>query len=241
MLFRSVRLAPEEARHALRVLRLAPGAAVVLLDGRTAYAAVLTRLEGEAVWARVEQPLPDCEPTVRITLCQGLAKADKMEWIIQKCTELGVHAIQPLRLARCVTRVEAGDARILERWPRIAREAAKQCGRARVPAIAAPATIASLKTLWAAQHRIVVPWEAEDESGKGLRWALDTPMRETAGAGPQHIALVIGPEGGITGEEVAQLRALGAQTVTLGPRILRTETAGMAALAALLALLGEME
>ena len=237
------RLSPEEAQHALRVLRLAPGDAVELLDGREAYAGTLTRVERQAVWARVGERLPSRETAVRVTLCQGLAKADKMDWIVQKCTELGVYGFQPLRMARCVTRMAADDPRVLERWPRIAREAAKQCGRARVPGIAAPAAVDALDALWARQHRILVPWEGEHTCD--LRRALDEPARagspEAAldGRG-EHIALVIGPEGGIAEEEVAQLCALGARTVTLGPRILRTETAGMAALAALLALRGEL-
>lgn len=232
-------LLPEEARHAAQVLRLAPGDAVELLDGERLFVGVLARVDKQSAAARVEAQLPGREPRVRVTLFQGLCKGDKLEGVVRKCTELGVHAIQPLEMARCVQRLDAKKAEAAcERWRRIAREATKQCGRAWTPEIYLPAPIAdaSLAARWAEQDMIVVPWE-EAEQG-----ALRALLGHLPGDGVAlRIGLVIGPEGGITEGEISQLHGFGARSVTLGPRILRAETAGMAALAAILALCGELE
>lgn len=229
-------LLPEEARHAAQVLRLSPGDPVEIIDGQRLYAAKLTRVEKQCVHAQVLAELPNREPNLRVTLFQALPKGDKMESILQKCTELGVHAVQPLEMARCVARWNGKKAvEVQSRWQRIAREAAKQCGRARVPTVLLPAPPEALQPLWSEQQRILVPWEAAQ--GTSLRAALT----DAQAAAIRRIGLVIGPEGGITEAEIAQLQALGARPVTLGPRILRTETAGMAALAAIMALCGELE
>lgn len=226
-----IALPPDEARHAGQVLRLAAGETVELLGAGRIWAATLARCDKSGVIARVTAELPSREPRLRVTLCQGLAKADKMEWIIQKATELGVHAIQPLAMRRCVMQVGRADARVAERWPRIAKEAAKQCGRAEAPQVLPPAPVARLGALWAAQQKIIVPWE-EVPAGQGS-------LAEALADGITTVALVIGPEGGIDPAEIAELRGLGAAPVTLGPRILRTETAAVAALAAIMALAGE--
>jgi len=234
-----VRLSPEEARHAAQTLRLAPGEAVELLDGRNLYAATLTRVDRREVRAAVSERLRDREPRIRVTLFQGLAKGDKLETVARQCTELGVYALQPLEMARCVPRPDRGRSEAQrERWQRVAREAAKQCGRARVPPVYAPARMddPSLAPRWAEQGLIVVPWEEAE------RGSLREALAEARDSGePLRLGLVIGPEGGITPDEIGQLRSLGAKAVTLGPRTLRTETAGAAALAAVLALRGEME
>ncbi len=232
-------LQPEEARHAEQVLRLLPGDSVELLDGAGLYAARLVRVGKQSVTAEVLERLPSREPRLRVTLFQGLAKGDKMEAIVQKCTELGVHAVQPLEMARCVQKLDHKRAQAQqERWQRIAREATKQCGRAWVPPIYLPQSpdAPTLAKRWAEQGMLIVPWE-EAEHG-GLRTLLTAPQ---AGEPACHIGLVIGPEGGMTEAEIARMHALGARIVTLGSRILRTETAGMAALAAMMALCGEME
>lgn len=232
-------LLPEEARHAEQVLRLTPGEAVELLDGQGLYAATLTRVDKRGVRAQVSERLPDREPGTRVTLFQGLAKGDKMDAIVQKCTELGVHAVQPLEMARCVQRMDPKrmEAQI-DRWQRIAREAAKQCGRALTPPVYRPFPLGApaLAERWTEQDLVVVLWE-EAELG-GLRSVLDCaePVGKTT-----RIGLVIGPEGGITEGEIAQLHAMGAKIATLGPRVLRTETAGIAVLAAVLAMRGELE
>jgi len=234
-----VALPPDEARHAGLVLRLTPGEAVELSDGQGLYAATLTAVDGREARGLVSALLPDREPRVRVTLFQGLTKGDKFDGIVRKCTELGVHAVQPLEMARCVQRSNFKRAEAQrERWQRIAREAAKQCGRALTPAVYPPLRMGdpALDGRWGEQQLLIAPWE---EAGRGsLRDALGSAAK---GAGPLRAGLVIGPEGGVTEGEIAQLRALGARVVTLGPRVLRAETAGMAALAVIMALCGEME
>ena len=232
-------LLPEEARHAAQVLRLMPGEAVELLDGQGIFAAVLAQVDKSQARALVSAQLPDREPRVRVTLFQGLAKGDKMEGIVRRCTELGVHAVQPLEMARCVQRLDAKRAAAQrERWQRIAREATKQCGRAWAPPVYPPVGLddRSLAGRWAEQRLILAPWE--EAEGGSLREALAGPA-ETGGS--LRIGLVIGPEGGIAEGEIARLHGLGAKIITLGPRILRTETAGMAGLAAIMALSGELD
>ena len=215
------RLLPEEARHALTVLRLEEGDGVqVILEEKVYAARILSAQDG--VTAELLSALPSPEPGVRVTLLQGLPKADKMDFIVQKCTEAGVHAIVPVAMPRCVTRLTEKDgARKAERWQRIAAEAAKQCGRAHVPAVSAPLPFAGIARAVPRDVLLLVPWEDE----KAL------PLRRAAAEQPEKkdICLVIGPEGGMGEEEISALRSLGAQTVTMGPRIFRTETAALAA------------
>ncbi len=226
-----VALPAEEAQHAFRVLRLAPGEAIELIAEGRGFAAELTCCDKQGAQARITAERSSREPDVRVTLCMGLCKADKMELIIQKATELGVYAIQPLALSRCVMKVDKHDPRITDRWPRIAREAVKQCARTHTPRILPPATIAQLGALWAAQQAVLVPWECAKEG------SLPRALAEK----PTDIALVIGPEGGIAADEMAELSAFGGVPVTLGPRILRAETAAIAATAAIMALTGAWE
>lgn len=148
-----------------------------------------------------------------------------MDLIVQSCTQLGVHRIMPYRMQRCIGKWESGDKK-LQRWQRIAREAAVQAGRSEVPLIGACMDFDSLCQALGAHEQALVPWEG---GGQSLR---------TAYKGAADIAIVIGPEGGITAEEIARLPSL---QLTLGPRILRTQTAGMAAIAMLLMLSGDME
>ena len=227
-----VRLDEEESKHALQVLRLKKDAKIVLLDGLGGvYVAQVIDTSKQRVVAAILSELPDNEAGTRVTLYQGLPKADKMESILQKCTELGVHAVQPVLFSRCVRDpLKSGDKWLL-RLRRIAREAAKQCGRGQVPMVGQPKSFAEMMERLAGHRLVLIPWE--EAAGAHIRDVLrDHPARE--------IALVIGPEGGITPEEIGRLTALGAKTVTLGPRVLRTETAGMAALAAILTLTGDL-
>ena len=217
----TARLFPEEARHALTVLRLEAGAAVqVILDGAL-YEATLLPGKEETL-ARLGQALPSPEPSVRVTLFQGLPKADKMDWIVQKCTEAGVHAVVPVLMERSVSRPSGKDgAKKAERWRRIAAEAAKQSGRAWVPPVSEPAAPGKVKSLIPPDSLFLIPWE--EENALPLR-------RAVAQAGQQRdICLLIGPEGGISGDEIAYFRSLGGVPVTMGPRIFRTETAALAA------------
>jgi len=222
-----------ESRHAISVLRLKKGAKIVLLDGLGGVfeAEIADTGKQQRVTAHITGTLPDNEARTRVTLYQGLPKAAKFDTILQKCTELGVHAVQPVLFARCVRELAKTGDKWLVRQRRIAREAAKQCGRGQVPMVGQPKPLAELLDRIAGHGQVIIPWE-EATDARLVDVLGDRQSRE--------IALVIGPEGGIAPEEIAALTDRGAKAVTLGPRILRTETAGMAALAAILTLTGDM-
>lgn len=214
-------LGEEEARHAGRVLRLKAGDEVECFDGRGRAWRCELRFEGARASVRALAPLPSNECPARITLYQGLPKLDKLDLIVQKATELGAWRIVPVNMARSVARAEGRDAeRKRERWQRIAMEAAKQCGRARVPEVAPPMSFKAARADMAARELMLMPYELH--SGNGLN---------SIAPGARDIGLLIGPEGGIAPEEAEAAQAAGALPVTLGPRILRTETAAIAALA----------
>lgn len=223
-------LSQEEAAHALRVLRLRPGDAVELSDGRQRYAALLEEPVEGRLGARLLEALPDNEPGLRITLYQGLPKGEKMDFIVQKATEIGAAAIVPVCLSRCVARPDGKAAQRQQvRWQRIAREAAKQCGRATIPQVSAPLDWRDFLAQAAQMPILLVPWEEAAGDGSNIVGALGGVFDGDAG-------ILIGPEGGIAPGEMESLVGLGAVTVDLGPRILRTDTAAIAALT--LALLG---
>ncbi len=222
-------LFPEEAQHALRVLRMAPGdPCQALMDGQV-FEAVLETAEPAAI-LRLGKALPSPEPSVRVTLYQGIPKGDKMDYIAQKCTEAGVCRIVPVEMSRCVASWAGKDAeKKRARFQRIAAEAAKQSGRALVPQIEAPLTLPALCRRFPAHELVLVPWEEQKGNGIAAAWQ-----------GQRDVALVIGPEGGLSPEEIEQMRQAGGRPVTLGPRIFRTETAGLAALISLLTITGDM-
>lgn len=223
-------LSREESQHALRVLRMEKGdPCQAILDGSIFAAEILDTQE--QVTLLLGEKLPSPEASVRITLYQGLPKGDKMEYILQKCTEVGVDRFVPVLFSRCVVKWEKKDnEKKLPRWQRIVLEAAKQSGRARVPQVDAPVTVEELCRRMAGHEKVLIPWE--EEKGNGIRrfWQ-----------GEKDVAIVIGPEGGMDEKEVEKMKGAAAVPVTLGPRILRTETAGLAAAVSLLTISGDME
>lgn len=222
-------LSPEDQNHALRVLRLVPGDIVELMWQGNRFLGELQ----DSSSARVLRPLPSTEASLRITLFQGLPKADKMDWIVQKAVEIGVARIVPVLMERCITRLTPQDAEKKRvRWSRIAREAGKQSGRCLVPEVTLPVPLRALPELGREQDCCVVPWEEAGSVGP-LGFVRDHPSFSSLG-------ILIGPEGGIAPEEIESLKEVFCP-VTLGQRILRTETAGLAAASAFLALRGEME
>ena len=157
-----------------------------------------------------------------------------MDWIVQKTTELGANRIVPVLMSRCVCRPGPGDfSRKLDRWRKIVREAGKQSGRCVVPEIAEPVDLRRLPALPGLPEVSIVPWEEAEGFGP-LAFRKKNP-------GLSSLGILIGPEGGIEPEEIAFLRSAGFITLTLGKRILRTETAGLAAVSAFMSLYGEME
>ena len=233
----TARLNEVDSRHALRVLRLEVGDEVDLVCEPAHYLAGIAAIEDGMVTVAIRGELRPTEAGTQVTLYQGLPKADKMELIAQKATELGVYAIRPVAMERCVVKLEGIDAaKKTERWQKIAREAVKQCARTSVPEVLEVKKLAQLKDEFAQLDVLIVPWEeARDGS---IRAAL-APF---AGREDLRVGILIGPEGGISQKEAMWLAEnANAKLVSLGPRILRTETAGLAGLTMVMAYMGEME
>ena len=227
----------EDAGHALRVLRLENGDEVELVCAPARYLAEIDSTEDGEVRLRVTEKLRDTEAQTRVTLYQGLPKADKMEWIVQKSTELGAAAIAPVAMIRSVVKLEGKDAaKKTERWQKIAREAVKQCARVNAPEVKMPRKLAAMKDELNALDVLIVPWEDARDGSIADCLAPFKPKERVS------IGILIGPEGGIAPEEAEWLtHEAGAKLVTLGPRILRTETAAIASQTIVMALRGEME
>ncbi|HXF79721.1 MAG TPA: 16S rRNA (uracil(1498)-N(3))-methyltransferase [Usitatibacter sp.] len=221
-------LAPEAAQHVAKSLRLKAGDAIVVFDGRGGeYDATIQRAEKDRVDVKVGAFRDaDAEPPLRVGLVQGLPEADKMDWIIQKAVELGVAWVQPVVCDRSVVRL-AGEraARREAHWRRVAIAACEQSGRNRIPEV---------RPTLGFQSWIAVPATAP-------RWVL-TPGAPRFGAQPAPEAaleLLVGPEGGLSEREQDLAHSQGGIPVGLGPRVLRAETAPLAALAAIQALWGD--
>ena len=227
-------LTPEDAKHARTVLRLQAGDPVELFCGENRWLARIRRIDPKEVTVVREELLSSTEPGLTVTLFQGLPKGDKMDWVVQKAVEAGACRIVPLKMNRCIVQTDAaGGRKKAERWQRIAREAGKQCGRCRMPRVLEPMSIAEALPLMRETEALIVPWE--DAVSYGPRaYAADHPAVRS-------LSIVIGPEGGIEEEEIDLLKEAGAVTLTLGKRILRTETAGLVTISALMALSGVME
>lgn len=226
-----------DSQHALRVLRLAQGDEIELVCAPGRYLAQIAGETDGLVQVKICGQLRSTEARTQVTLYQGLPKADKMEMIAQKTTELGVHAIRPVAMERCVVKLEGKDAgRKIERWQKIAREAVKQCARVTVPEVLEVKKLAQLQEELARLDVLIVPWE--DARDGSIRQVL-APY---AGREALRVGILIGPEGGISEQEARYLAdSANARLVTLGPRILRTETAGLCALTMVMAFRGEME
>ncbi len=226
-------LCEEDARHASRVLRMKPGEACELFADSKRFSAEIAAM-GEQVEVRITGEMPSTEARLRITLYQGLPKADKMELIVQKSVELGAAAVVPVAMSRCVVQLDQKDGRKKqERWQKIAREACKQSGRCEMLQVSEPISFKQLLAKLPQHQAAIVPWE--DARGYSLaRFRQEHPD-------VTDLAIVIGPEGGMSEDEIARMKEADCRSVTLGPRILRTETAGLCAMSALLCLYGDME
>jgi 16S rRNA (uracil1498-N3)-methyltransferase len=225
---RELRLQGDEATHLVRVLRLGKGVQIVAFDGRGGeYVALVERVEADGVACRIlDRTHTQPARTVSITLGQGLSKADKFEWVIQKTTELGVSEVVPLISERVIPQIAARrTATKVARWERVAREACKQSGRASIPRLWPPTPLDTFFAALQSADLKLVLWEGEDT--RLLRTVL------AAFAEAATVAVVVGPEGGLTRPEVTRGATYGFLPVGLGGRILRTETAGLVAVALL--------
>ncbi len=217
-----------DVNHIKNVLRMKIGEKICVNDGSHEYLCSIAQLETESVTATIEQ-ISDktSELPAKIVLFQGLPKADKMETIIQKCVELGVYEIVPVQMKRCVVKLDSKKEEAKrKRWQAISESAAKQAGRGLIPEVHPLMTYKEALAYAASMEHILVPFE-HAKNMEATRTAL------SAVKPGEQAAIFIGPEGGFEDEEIAQAENQGAQAITLGRRILRTETAGMAVLAML--------
>lgn len=224
-------LSGADARHLAVVLRAKPGMRVTLCDGAgTDYACQVCAAGPDRVEMEIISSAPSAsEPTVPVTLYVGYPKQDKLEWIIQKAVELGAAEIVPFFSRFCVAAPKKEEAKN-ERYNRIAFEAAKQAGRGVIPRVAMPLTFAQMVGQAAARDRALFCYEA---GGEPLLSRLEGPVGT--------LAIITGSEGGFSPEEAREAVQAGCVPVTLGPRILRCETAPLAALAVAMALTGNLQ
>lgn len=222
-------LSAEAANH-VRVLRLQPGQAITLFNGQGGeYSATLLTLERRRVWVRIEtHHAQDAESPLNITLIQGISKGERMDFTVQKAVELGVSTIQPVFTEYTVVQLNSERrSRRQQHWQNIAIAACQQCGRNTIPDILPPLPLQEVwATLPAAQQRLVLDPEGQQR------------LRDLTVA--SSIALLVGPEGGLSEAEVSAAETEQFSRLRLGPRLLRTETAGPAAIAALQALHGDL-
>ena len=228
-----VQLPPFAAEHLTRVLRLPDGAALTCFNGDGSdYAATLAAQSRDRVLVRIGAASPNPhESPLRITLVQAIARGERMDLILQKATELGVYRIVPVVSERTEVKLDEDRAdRRLRHWQRVVESACEQCGRAYVPQVEPARDL----TLVAADASRVATLKLAMHPG-GDR------LRDAAPAGTEEAMLAVGPEGGFSERDLDALALAGFRRLRLGPRILRTETAGLAALALLQAKLGDLD
>ena len=230
----------DDIKHLSKVLRAKVGDKVCISDGGDwEYETEIADIGEACVTLRIlDKQKPAREPKTRVTLYQGIPKAQKMETVIQKTVEMGVDCIVPVFMERTVVTDKGQFAKKLARWQKISDEAVKQCKRSRIPEVREPISFAEMASELAGGQgadggsrpasgydMVICPYE--NEEGRSLKDAL------RGGGAPARIALIIGPEGGFADAEIARLAEpdIAAEIVTLGKTILRTETAGLAALA----------
>lgn len=228
---KTVTITGSDVKHIRSVLRMRAGEQIYVCTGaeEREYCCALTRLDAEEIEARIlRMEEGTSELPVRITLFQGLPKSDKMEWIIQKGAELGVFAVVPVSMRRSVVKLSDLKARErVRRWNAVSESAAKQSKRMYIPQVEQVCSFQKALERAKAMDTILAPYE---------RAADMEHTRQVLGqiSPGQRAGIFIGPEGGFEEEEIAKLREAGAQIITLGRRILRTETAGIAVLSALM-------
>lgn len=227
-----VRLSASAASHVSKVLRLKEGAPLIVFDGTGGeHRSEITRVAGSNVHVALKEFMPGApESALKLTLVQGVSRGERMDWTLQKATELGVSAIVPVLTARSVVRLDERQSLAKrEHWQAVVVSACEQCGRTRVPEIAPPVR---LRDYLATSKK------------EGLRLAL-SPVAQGSLAGlasvPQKVELLIGPEGGLDDNEHLIAEQAGYLPVRLGPRVLRTETASVVALSVLQALWGDLQ
>lgn len=236
----SVHIGGDDARHIQQVMRFKIGDRFICSDGVSEEALVeITRLQpGQVTAAIIERLAMNNEPAVSVWIGQSLPKGDKMETVIQRCTEIGATRFYPFTSARTIVKYDGKkEGRRLLRWGKIAKEAAEQAQRNRIPHISEPLTWSQmLQWVGKADLAFICYEQAKaDDGAHSLKHWLQQQAEPA-----QSVLLLIGPEGGFSEEEVAEAVAAGCHIISLGRRILRTETAAIAALSCILYEYGEM-
>lgn len=225
-----IRIEGSDVNHIRNVLRMREGEQLKISDGNNrTYLCEISSTERDVIRCRIlESSLPDTELSSRIVLFQGLPKADKMELIVQKAVELGVSEIVPVATKRAVVKLDEKKARKkVERWNSISMSACKQSGRSRIPTVADVVDFGEALKIAGELDRVLIPYELADNMEE-TRKVLSSIEKG------QSVGIFIGPEGGFEREEVEEAMEAGAVPVTLGRRILRTETAGLCMLSVLM-------
>ncbi|MEE0252510.1 MAG: 16S rRNA (uracil(1498)-N(3))-methyltransferase [Acutalibacteraceae bacterium] len=222
----------EDSKHITKSLRMKVGESLVLCNGQGMdYHCTISSMDEHQVVVSVNSSVPTIsEPSVSVTLYQGLPKSDKMDSVVQKAVEMGVTRIVPVLTQRCVSRPDQKSAqKKVERWQKISVEAAKQCGRGILPPVSPVTDFSAALRQAASESTILFFYEG---GGQSLHQCIDPSCKS--------YSIFIGPEGGFAEEEVQLALDSGVKKATLGPRILRTETAPVAALAAIMLTTGNM-
>jgi 16S rRNA (uracil1498-N3)-methyltransferase len=226
----------EDVKHIYKVLRLKLSDKVSInnCEGKE-YVGEITLIDKSSVTVNLlEESSINNESPIEVHLFQGMPKSTKMDLIVQKNTELGVKAITPIITKRVEVKTELKEFKKVDRWNRIALEACKQSKRSLVPEINVPMEFEKLLEELKHMDLVVVPYE--NEEGYGIKKLVENIEKETI----NKVAIIIGPEGGFEESEILKLKEIGASIVTLGPRILRTETAGFTCLSLIMYELGDL-
>jgi len=226
----------DEFRHIVRVIRLGRGDKIYLIDGESReYSGIITSVGKDALEVKIlAERILDTEPAIKVALYQGLIKGEKFDWLVQKIVELGVSRIVPIVSQRTVVKTP-GEAK-RQRWEKIIRNAVCVSGRGEIPEITSPMEFLCALRSVPPDEPIILFWE-ECESKIRLKGLRET-MQELKGS--RWIHIFVGPEGGFTAEEVGRALERGARIVNLGPRILKSETAAIAAVSLILYEMGDM-
>lgn len=229
----TVTIRGEPLGYLREVLRLRPGAPIEVFDGAgRVYAARLERFVDDGAELSLGPAQARLFQGVRVTLAQGLPKGDKFELVVQKSVELGARAVSPVSTERSIVRLDAQKAaERVRRWQRIADEAARQCGRADVMTVEALVDLGTYVARPPAPDEVRLVLDEEERT---------RPLRASLVDSSKHYVMLVGPEGGLTRDEVAAAKRGGFVPVTLGPRVLRTETAGLAVLSIVQHVLGDL-
>ncbi|QXM06201.1 16S rRNA (uracil(1498)-N(3))-methyltransferase [Crassaminicella indica] len=226
----------EDVKHIGKVLRLCKEDCIEVCDGNNNdYIGKIISISKSQIKLEIlERKICDTEPQIQVALFQGIPKSSKMDMIVQKCTELGIYKIVPIITERTIVQLKDKKAEIkkIERWQKIADSAAKQCKRGIIPKVEAPLSFEEMLNSLADYDLKIIPYEQEKKVGLKNILSRNKEYKK--------IAIIIGPEGGFEYEEIIKAHNAGIVPIMLGPRILRTETAGLVALSVLMYEIGDL-